>query len=127
MSEDLELPVASTSAPPPMALEVEYRRLRNKVQSILKTGTQAWGEASTFAEMNINATTEILDVFFPPGEKQEGAEHVVLDIGSGLGNFPFRAALRNRVKAIGIEFNRECHLQTVQLLQVSLCEQSSRA
>jgi hypothetical protein len=101
-----------------MESERPYQELRKQTQSILQTGTQAYGEASTFAEMNTGSTEEILDTFFPSAEACEGA--VVMDIGSGLGNFPFRAVLRHGVRTIGIEYNRECHMQTVSLLQAML-------
>lgn len=128
-----------------MDLENEYNYLRGKVQCILKTGTQvhiltsffafcarhatrfisngavsypqAWGEASTFAEMNTTSLHQILDIFFPSNASGVVDEPVVLDIGSGLGNLPFRAAIQYGAKAIGVEFNRELHLQTNRLLQ----------
>ena len=97
-----------------MACEEEYRRLRKKTQSILETGTQDYGVSSTFAEMTTSGTEETLDEFFGPGVQATDA--VVLDVGSGLGNFPFRAALRHGARAIGIELNAEAHGQTVSLL-----------
>jgi hypothetical protein len=101
-----------------MECEKPYRELRKLVQTILQTGTQAYGEASTFAEMNEGGTEEILDTFFPTASESKDA--VVMDIGSGLGNFPFRAALQHGARVIGIEFNRELHMQTVSLLQAML-------
>lgn len=73
-----------------------YHKFRQKIQSVLKIGIQGWGVSSTFAEMNTAGINELLEVFFPasPSSAPKNAQTpVVVDIGSGLGNFLFRAAI----------------------------------